>query len=176
MRYRHDPRRRAWHCGCSRLSLETPKPLLKVGGRTMLDHALDKLVAAGVMRAVVNTFYLADQIEQHLRQRRDIEIIISHETELLDTGGGIKNALAYFDAPFLPLMPICPGRMDLSRLCGACAMCGIAPIWTRCSFSCRWRRRAGSRRAAISCWIKTAAHGARTRRFRARMCSFRRKF
>ncbi len=42
------------------LTLEKPKPLLEVGGRTMLDHALDKLVAAGNKRAVVNIFYLAD--------------------------------------------------------------------------------------------------------------------
>lgn len=85
------------------LSLQKPKPLLEVGGRTMLDHALDKLIAVGVKRAVVNTFYLAEQIEAHLKQRRDIAIIISHETELLDTGGGIKNALEYFDAPFFAL-------------------------------------------------------------------------
>jgi MurNAc alpha-1-phosphate uridylyltransferase len=85
------------------LTLEKPKPLLEVGGRTMLDHALDKLVTAGIKRAVVNTFYLAEQIESHLASRRDIEIIISRETELCDTGGGIKNALRYFDAPFFAL-------------------------------------------------------------------------
>jgi len=85
------------------LTLEKPKPLLEVGGRTMLDHALDKLVAAGIKRAVVNTFYLAEQIEAHLSSRRDIEIVISRETELLDTGGGIKNALRHFDAPFFVL-------------------------------------------------------------------------
>jgi MurNAc alpha-1-phosphate uridylyltransferase len=86
------------------LSLEKPKPLLEVGGRTMLDHALDKLVASGIERAVVNCFYLAEQIEEHLKQRRDLEIIISHETELLDTGGGIKNALHHFGGkPFLAL-------------------------------------------------------------------------
>ena len=81
------------------LTLATPKPLLKVGGRTMLDQALDKLIAAtGIKRAVVNTFYLAEQIEAHLKMRKDIEIVISRETELLDTGGGIKNALSSFRA------------------------------------------------------------------------------
>lgn len=70
----------------------------------MLDHALDKLVAAGIKRAVVNTFYLAEQIEEHLRARRDIEIMISRETELLDTGGGIAKALPYFEGlPFFSL-------------------------------------------------------------------------
>ncbi|MDP9126812.1 MAG: nucleotidyltransferase family protein [Pseudomonadota bacterium] len=86
------------------LSVQTPKPLLKVGGRTMLDQALDKLVGAGIRRAVVNCFYLADQIEKHLSARHDIEIIISRESELLDTGGGIKNALHHFDGkPFFSL-------------------------------------------------------------------------
>jgi MurNAc alpha-1-phosphate uridylyltransferase len=86
------------------LTLTTPKPLLVVGGRTMLDHALDRLVKADIKRAVVNVFYLAEHIEEHLRQRTDIEIIISHEESLLDTGGGIKNALHHFGGkPFLAI-------------------------------------------------------------------------
>jgi MurNAc alpha-1-phosphate uridylyltransferase len=86
------------------LTLKKPKPLHEVGGRTMLDHALDKLKAVGIKRAVVNTFYLAEQIEAHLAQRRDMEIIISRESDLLDTGGGIKNALRHFeDKPFFAL-------------------------------------------------------------------------
>ena len=85
------------------LSLGTPKPLLKVGGRAMLDWALDKVAAAGVKRAVVNAFYLAGQIEAHGAARRDIEIIISREDQLLDTGGGIKHALSHFDKPFFAL-------------------------------------------------------------------------
>ena len=86
------------------LTLTKPKPLLEVGGRTMLDLALDRLVAFGIRRAVVNTHYLAEQIEAHLASRKDIEIIISHEHDILDTGGGIKNALSYFgDQPFFAL-------------------------------------------------------------------------
>ena len=86
------------------LTLTKPKPLHMVGGRTMLDHALDKLVGVGIKRAVVNTYYLAEQIEEHLKNRRDIEIIISREKELLDTGGGIAKALSYFeDKPFFSL-------------------------------------------------------------------------
>jgi MurNAc alpha-1-phosphate uridylyltransferase len=86
------------------LTLTTPKPLLRVGGRTMLDHALDKLVQAGIRRAVVNTHYLADQIAQHLASRMDIEIIVSRENKILDTGGGIKNVLHHFDGkPFFAL-------------------------------------------------------------------------
>ena len=86
------------------LTLTKPKPLQVVGGKTMLDHALDRLVEAGMPRAVVNTHYLADQIHDHLKSRRDIEIIISYEPDLLDTGGGIKNALHHFgDKPFFAL-------------------------------------------------------------------------
>lgn len=86
------------------LTLEKPKPLFDVGGRTMLDLAIDKLRDAGMKRVVVNTFYLAPQIEEHLKQRRDVEIIISREEELLETGGGIKKALAHFGGnPFFAL-------------------------------------------------------------------------
>jgi len=86
------------------LTLTKPKPLFAVGGRTMLDHALDKLLAVGVRRVVVNCFYLAAQIEAHLAARGDMAIIVSRETELLDTGGGIKNALRHFGGkPFFAL-------------------------------------------------------------------------
>ncbi len=86
------------------LTLTKPKPLQTIGGRTMLDLALDKLVGAGIQRVVVNTHYLAEQIEQHLQSRKDIEIIISREDILLETGGGIAKALPYFDhKPFLAL-------------------------------------------------------------------------
>jgi MurNAc alpha-1-phosphate uridylyltransferase len=86
------------------LTLTKPKPLQPIGGRPMLDITLDKLVAAGIKRAVVNTCYLAEQIEEHLKSRCDIEIIVSRENELLDTGGGIAKALPYFEGlPFFAL-------------------------------------------------------------------------
>jgi MurNAc alpha-1-phosphate uridylyltransferase len=79
-----------------------PKPLVKVGGRPLIDHVLDRLAAAGVDLAVVNVHHLADQIEQHLASRRHPEIAISDERErLLDTGGGVVAALGLLgDAPF----------------------------------------------------------------------------
>jgi MurNAc alpha-1-phosphate uridylyltransferase len=79
-----------------------PKPLIEVGGRTLIDRVLDKLVAQGVTRAIVNVHYLADQMEAHLRQRKDIEIIISDERDLLlETGGGVIKALPLLgDDPF----------------------------------------------------------------------------
>ena len=81
-----------------------PKPLLEVGGRTMLDRTLDKAAEAGVTRAVVNTHHLAAQIERRLKGRTAPEIVISHETEILDTGGGVLNALGLLGpAPFFVL-------------------------------------------------------------------------
>ena len=70
-----------------------PKPLILVRGRTLLDRALDPLVEAGVKRAIVNVHYLADQVEAHLKQRTDIEIVISDERgEVLETGGALARA------------------------------------------------------------------------------------
>lgn len=80
-----------------------PKPLVAVGGRTMLDHTLDLLVAAGVRRAVVNIHHLGEQVIVALAHRRVPEIVISDERgALLDQGGGIKAALPLLgDKPFL---------------------------------------------------------------------------
>lgn len=70
-----------------------PKPLVEVAGRTLIDRALDRLEAAGVARAVVNTHHLAARVEAHLAQRLAPEIIVSREDSLMETGGGIVRAL-----------------------------------------------------------------------------------
>jgi MurNAc alpha-1-phosphate uridylyltransferase len=106
------------------LTLDTPKPLLKVGGRTMLDLAIDHLVQAGMRRVVVNTHYLAENIARHVQTRDDIEIVISHEPQILDTGGGMKNARACFgDKPFIALggeLPFTDGKAPaLTRMARA---------------------------------------------------------
>ncbi|HSV28764.1 MAG TPA: nucleotidyltransferase family protein [Candidatus Omnitrophota bacterium] len=76
-----------------------PKPLVEVAGRTMLDRALDHLDKACVTAFVVNTHWLADKVRAHLAHRSDI--VISHEEELLETGGGVTKALPLLgDAPF----------------------------------------------------------------------------
>jgi MurNAc alpha-1-phosphate uridylyltransferase len=79
-----------------------PKPLVKVAGKTLIDHALDRLVAAGVKLAVINVHYKAEMLKAHLAKRRDIEIRYSEETDaLLGTGGGVVKAMANFDSePF----------------------------------------------------------------------------
>ena len=77
-----------------------PKALLEVGGKALIDHTLDALPRHGISRAVVNVHHMALMLEQHLARRQsEPEIIISNErTRLMDTGGGVKQAL--------PLMPL----------------------------------------------------------------------
>ncbi|HEX6958909.1 MAG TPA: nucleotidyltransferase family protein [Ferrovibrio sp.] len=84
------------------LTERVPKPLIEVAGRSLLDRCLDRLVEAGVKRAVVNIHWLGGQIRDHLTSRSDIEVVISDESDLLlETGGGIAKALPLLgDAPF----------------------------------------------------------------------------
>jgi MurNAc alpha-1-phosphate uridylyltransferase len=79
-----------------------PKPLVKVAGKALIDHVLDRLGDAGVAQAVVNVHHKADQIEAHLKDRTRPHIVISDErVELLDTGGGVVKALPHLGhAPF----------------------------------------------------------------------------
>ncbi len=79
-----------------------PKPMIKVAGKPLIDHMLDRLVQADARKAVVNVHHLADQVETHVAARRDIEIFISDErSELLDQGGGIARAMPLLGAdPF----------------------------------------------------------------------------
>jgi len=87
------------------LTNDRPKPLVQVAGKALIDHDLDRLVAAGVKQAVVNLHYKADMLRAHLAKRRDIEIRYSDETgELLGTGGGVARALPMFEGqPFFIL-------------------------------------------------------------------------
>ncbi|MES0883212.1 nucleotidyltransferase family protein [Roseibium sp. SCP14] len=87
------------------ITATTPKPLIEVNGQALIDHGLDRLVAAGVKTCVVNVHYLADLVEVHVSRRNDIEIAVSDEREqLLETGGGIKKALPLLgDEPFFQL-------------------------------------------------------------------------
>lgn len=86
------------------LTLDRPKPLVEVAGRTLLDRALDAARAAGVGRAVVNVHYLADQIENHL-ETCDMETFVSDERDvLMDSGGGVVRAMPHLgDDPFFIL-------------------------------------------------------------------------
>ncbi len=79
-----------------------PKPLIKIKGRPLIDHIIDRLRSHGVQKIVVNTHYLADQMEAHFKN--DPQIILSHEPEILESGGGVLKALDHFeDQPFFTI-------------------------------------------------------------------------
>lgn len=76
------------------LTDKTPKPLIKVNNKCLLDYTLDNLAEAGIKKAVVNTHYLAAQIHNHIQNRSGFpKILLSHEEDILETGGGIVKAL-----------------------------------------------------------------------------------
>jgi N-acetyl-alpha-D-muramate 1-phosphate uridylyltransferase len=79
-----------------------PKPLVEIGGKSLIDYSLDRLADAGVQRVVVNVHHLADALERHLASRQRPQIVISDERgALLGTGGGIAKALPQLgDGPF----------------------------------------------------------------------------
>jgi MurNAc alpha-1-phosphate uridylyltransferase len=77
-----------------------PKPLVEVAGRALLDHTIDRLAAAGVERIVVNLHYKGEMIAAHLAGRDRPRIEFSPEATLLETGGGVKNALKLLDDAF----------------------------------------------------------------------------
>lgn len=105
------------------LTNDKPKALVTVCGRALIDHVLDRLVQAGVARAVVNVHAFADALEAHVRRRRDIEIVISDErARLMETGGGVRQARALLgDDPIV----VCnidsvwdePAGSAIARLC-----------------------------------------------------------
>jgi len=107
------------------LTDHTPKPLVKVAGRPLLDHVLDKLAEAGAGEAVVNVHYLPDQIIEHVAARTRPRIIISDERDrVLGTGGGVVRALPHLgSAPFFHVnsdtMWIDGVRSNLARLAEA---------------------------------------------------------
>lgn len=76
------------------LTATRPKPLIEVAGKPLLDHAFDRLRAAGVKRAVVNVHYLADALIAHLKHRvHGIDVVVSDErAQLMETGGGLVHA------------------------------------------------------------------------------------
>ncbi len=91
------------------LTDHTPKPLLKVANKRIIDYGLDHLNVAGVETAVVNKHYLPDQIEAWAKQISSPKIVISDETDqVLETGGGVKRALPVLGTePFYVLNSDC---------------------------------------------------------------------
>ncbi|HEY6965191.1 MAG TPA: nucleotidyltransferase family protein [Erythrobacter sp.] len=86
------------------LTASQPKPLVRVGGKALIDHALDRLAEAGIGKAVVNVHYLADALEAHVLARKTPQVTVSDERALLlETGGGMTKALPQLPDPFFAL-------------------------------------------------------------------------
>src|SRR6185437_13672584 len=76
------------------LTETTAKPLLTLGGRALLDYALDHLVTAGVETVAVNAYWQAGRVADHLAQRPSLpRTVLLREENLLETGGGVRAAL-----------------------------------------------------------------------------------
>lgn len=87
------------------ITATTPKPLVEVAGRALVDHVLDRLADVGVEKAIVNVHYLADLVEVHVQKRTVPAVAVSDERgKLLDTGGGVAKALPLIgNEPFFHL-------------------------------------------------------------------------
>ena len=90
------------------LTLEIPKPLIKVGSKNLLERSINLLENHGVEQIIINVHYLADQVEKFISDvKSKVKIIISDEKDfLLDTGGGVKKGTKIFGKnPFFVLNP-----------------------------------------------------------------------
>ena len=89
------------------LTLQCPKPLLKIYNETLLSNTIKFLERYGIKQVVINVHYLRDQIIDYIKKNKfNLNIkIIKEEEKILDTGGGILNAIKYFDETFLCINP-----------------------------------------------------------------------
>ncbi|MCZ8310052.1 MAG: nucleotidyltransferase family protein [Magnetospirillum sp.] len=102
-----------------------PKPLVEVAGRSLIDRVFDRLIAAGVTRIVVNLHHHRAILEAHIAKRSDAEFALSPEAELLETGGGVLNAL-----PLLGSEPFYCVNADVLWFDGATpALVRMAQAW-----------------------------------------------
>ncbi len=92
------------------LTDDRPKALVEINGRSLLEITLERLATFGIREVIVNVHHFADMIANYLKAHRNfgMEIALSHEDVLLDTGGGLKKAAWFFlqdrhsmDQPFV---------------------------------------------------------------------------
>ena len=90
------------------LTLKTPKPLLKIGKETILHNTIKFLELFGIEEIVINVHYLSEQIVEYIHKRKfNLNVnIIEEKDKILDTGGGVLNAIQYFsNEPFITINP-----------------------------------------------------------------------
>ena len=89
------------------LTEKCPKPLLKIGRETLLSNTINFLKQSGIKKVVINVHYLGEQIITYIKEKKfNLDItIINEKEEILDTGGGILNAIKYFKDTFLCINP-----------------------------------------------------------------------
>ena len=90
------------------LTLNCPKPLLKIGDETLLSNTLKFLKLFGIKQVIINVHYLREQIIDYIKKNKfNLSInIVKEENKILDTGGGVLNAIRYFsNKPFIIINP-----------------------------------------------------------------------
>ena len=99
------------------LTNDLPKPLLKVGDKTLIEHNIETLSKYGVKEIVINVSYLGQQIIDFLKDKfPNLKISFLLEEKPLGTGGGIVNALSYFEKPFIVMNADIFHSIDLNNL------------------------------------------------------------
>jgi MurNAc alpha-1-phosphate uridylyltransferase len=88
------------------LTNSIPKPLVKIKNKSIIDYTIEKLdQISAIKKIIINGFYLAEQLEAHIKRLNNPKIIFSHEVEKVETGGGLVFAKNKFD-PAEPLLTI----------------------------------------------------------------------
>ena len=80
------------------LTRDIPKPLIKINGVSLLDNSINFLTKLGCKEIIINTHYQHSQIQNLINysyNNKNIKLV--YEEEILDTGGGVKNAISFFD-------------------------------------------------------------------------------
>lgn len=99
---------------------DKPKALVEVGGKTLLQHAIEKLSGCGITEIVVNTHHFSEQVKKYISENEfGIPVNISDESDkLLDTGGGLKKAEPFLSgtSPILIYNVDILGDLDLSSV------------------------------------------------------------
>ena len=78
------------------LTKELPKPLLEIGGKKLIEYSIDLLRENNITEIIINSHYLHEKISEFIN-RKYPNISLSYEKNILDTGGGILNAMSFFD-------------------------------------------------------------------------------